>query len=242
MNITGCISRLFAPQFDSSDVAASVGARDTIESATEEIKELSASLPRLNKELATARAHLDKAREQLDLAGPAADRLRLAEEADAEVRKQRARLGDFGADAVLGDAIDRAHRDLREAKAAEDAASAVLPELEERVREAEDAVKEATANIDEAIWRKRIAELELERPEIESAARLLVEWNRRVAALADAGVRWKLYGTPHGTVPQQILEAGVIPTTFAENELRPLVQSEAEYLKRMRSDPVAQQC
>ena len=212
-----------------------VAARTAIEAANAEIRQQVASRERLQRDLHRAQDLRDRARDQLGQVGPAEERLRAAQAASAGDRKARALAGTPGSDPALVQAIADAQRELENAQAAEEAAQAALPELEQRVREAADALAEASEAIDYAVWRRRMAEFSIELPEVRAAAAIVSDFARRIAALSDVNLRWKVYNTPHGSIPVELSDACAIPTRFSDTELR-------EYIRLRRSAKSARLC
>lgn len=192
----------------------------------------------LEQALEEARARVARAREQLDLAGPALERAREAKDADAADRERRAREGTFDSDPALVEALEHAERAVREAERTEDAARAALPSLEAQVRDAEEAIARGAEAIDSLVWRRRMAELALEFPEVQAAAQTVMRFKERIAALADVSLRHRLYSVPSGGIPEEFVKVG--ETYTSEKDRRRLIDAEVAYLRRLRSDPNVQ--
>lgn len=240
----GLLANLFptspAAMLQNADHAEKAEARATIAAANEEIRQHIAGRVRLARDLEQARTLEERTREHLGLVGPAEERLRLAQEADAADRKRRALAGSPGHDPKLAAAIKKAQHEVEEAQAAEDAAEAALPALSAKVREAQDVIEFAAEQVDWAIWKRRMAELSLELPEVRAAASIVADFSRRIAALADVSLRHKLHGTPSGRIPDKFRDACAVPLRFTDTELQDYIRTERTYLKTLRTDPEAQ--
>lgn len=231
--ITGKVRRLFGDERAET--------RATIAEASEEIRRLINERPQLERELALCQERVDRAREQLELVDPARTRLEQAKLADAADRRRRVEDGTPGSDPELVATVKAAQDALADAEAGELAAKESLPGLEQRLREKEEAIENAARRIDAAVWRRRMAELSLQLPEVRAAAATLTDFRRELAAVADVALRSKLYGTPSGDIPKDMFDACAI-TPFAEtldSGLRSAVHGEIVYLRRLRDDPGA---
>ena len=226
-----------APSADEPDEIAT--ARRTIAECNDTIRRCLADSKRLNGELEAARKHESSIRAQLDLVEPARARAREAKDADAADRKLRMQNGNVNADPALSKALDDAERAVREAERNAEAAADVLPGLAERVRELQWEIESTASRLDSAVWRRRMAELMLELPSVRAANALVSDFARRIVALKDIGASYNSYGTPGGYVPDDIIAACKVKQEFDDSEMRPYVQPEVQYLKRLRTDPDA---
>ena len=203
------------------------------------IRQCRTNLARLKKEHAQAVKREASARAQLNQVEPARAKLASAIEADAADRRKRVESGRFGSSGALRDKIADATAELAEVERADAAVRDVLPDLEAKTREAKSAIESAISRLDEVTWNYRISELERELPEIRAASELLTTWSRRIAGLRDAGLRWKLHGTPHGSVPAEFVKVTVIPqydvqSNLVSESLAKDSKIEREYLTRLR--------
>lgn len=228
---------LAAPSADEPDEIAT--ARKTIAECNATIRKCLSESKRLNVELVTAREHEARIRDQLGLVEPARERAREAKDADAADRKSRMQKGEPGSDPALSKALDEAEQAVREAERNAEAAAEVLPGLAERVRELQWEIENTASRRDGAVWRRRMAELTLELPAVRAANALLSDFARRIVALKDIGASHNSYGTPGGYVPADIIAACKVKREFENAEMRPYVQPEVQYLKRLRTDPDA---
>lgn len=230
------VSRLLAPPPADNSDEMSV-ARTTIAEANAEIRECLADHKRLERAVKSARALAERARSQLELVGPASERARQAREADTADRQRRVQAGKLDFDSALSDAVERTEREVREAERAEAAARAVLPGLEERVRDADRELEHNGERIDSAVWRRRRAELMLELPQVRAANDVVANFARRLIALKHIGSEGRFYRVPSGSVPPECVEACKLKQEFSEAEMRLYIKPEVAYLQRLRTDP-----
>ncbi len=240
--ISETMRNLFGPQAINGALASTVDetceARAIISEATAQIRQWLAERQSLERELEVAKERQQSIRAQLDLVAPAAERAAKAREADAADRKKRMEAGNPCADTKLTDAVETAERELREAERNATAAEAALPALEELTREAQAALAQNIDAVDLAIWRRRLAELSLQLPEVRSAAAIVAEFATRVATLKDIGIRHRLYNTPRGSVPAEWSEVCTIEPPTVEPWSNGIL-AEIDYLRRLREDPEA---
>ncbi len=203
------------------------------------IRQCRAELARLKKEHAQAVKREANARAQLGQVEPLRAKLQELQERDAADRRERVASGRFGSSGALRDELEDATAALAEAERNDAAVRDVLPDLEAKTREAKQSVESAVSRLDELAWNRRIAELSAELPRVREASELLTAWSRRIAGLRDAGLRWKLHGTPHGSVPPEFVKLTVIPqydvmSAAVSESLAADAKIEREYLTRLR--------
>ena len=212
--------------------------RVEIKAARAAIRAALASRPGLERALAEAEARVAGAEAALAAVGPAQAAAAAAEAADAEDRKARMLAGKSDADPKLAEAVTATRARAEDAERMAEAARAVLQTLAERVRDALQAVKSNDERIDSAAWRIAIGELAADAPAAQQAADVVAEFQRRVAVLADVGVKHKLYSVPGGSVPAELKRIGDLPKVSTDS-LRTEILGTAKRLRALRTDPDA---
>jgi DNA repair exonuclease SbcCD ATPase subunit len=207
-----------------------------ISQATAEIRRRLGERKGLERDFEAAKEREQTIREQLDLVAPALERVKRARDTEAADRRSRMESGAPGSDPKLVAEVEAAECALREVTRNAEAAEAALPALEEQTRDAQAALGRCAEGLDAAVWRRRVAEVSRELPEVRAAAAVLAAFSTRVEALKDVALRHKLYGTPNGSVPGEFSSLCSIAKP-REFELRPVISAEIAYLRRLREDP-----
>ena len=198
-----------------------------------EIRRLSASRPALERELQEANVRLSTAEESLNLVGPAQAALEAARQADAADRRTRMESGITVADPKLSAAVAAAEHALVEAERTQAAASAALPALKRRLSEAQQAVANCTEQIDALAWQVRMSELTNKVPEVQRAVETVKAFQNEVSVLRYVLARRKLYHTPLGTVPRDVVTLCTLPNA-PDQPPQAAIRAEVERQRRLR--------
>ena len=212
--------------------------RADIKQARAQIRASLGSRPALERALAEAEARVAMAEAALEAVGPAQAAAAAAEAADAEDRKQRVLDGKAAADPRLTEQVTVARTRAEDAARMAEAARAVMPTLAERVRDARQALKSNDEKIDSAAWRIAVGELAAEADAAQQAADVVAAFQRRVAVLADVGIKHKLYAAPGGSVPADLKRIGDLPKLNVDS-LRTEILAVVKRMRALRTDPDA---
>ena len=209
--------------------------RAEIKSARATIRKALADRPALERALAGAEGKVALAETAIAAVGPAQAAAAAAEAADAEDRKARMLAGKSDADPKLAEQVTVTRTRADDAERMAEAARAVMPTLNERVRDARQALKSNEEKIDSAAWRIAVAEIAADADAAQQAAETVAAFQRRVAVLADVGIKHKLYAAPGGSVPADLKRIGELPKVSTDS-LRAEIKVAYERLRRLRTD------
>jgi chromosome segregation ATPase len=212
--------------------------RAEIKSARATIRKALADRPALERALEEAEGRVAMAESALEAVGPAQAAAAAAEAAAAADLEQRVLDGKSDADPKLAEQVTVTRARADDAERMATAARAALPTLAERVRDAQQALKSNDEKIDSAAWRIAVGELAADADAAQQAADVVAAFQRRVAVLADVGVKHKLYSVPGGSVPAELKRIGDLPKVSTDS-LRTEILGTAKRLRALRTDPDA---
>ena len=158
--------------------------------------------------------------------------------ARATIRKARMLAGKSDADPKLAEQVTVTRTRADDAERMAEAARAVMPTLNERVRDARQALKSNEEKIDSAAWRIAVAEIAADADAAQQAAETVAAFQRRVAVLADVGIKHKLYAAPGGSVPADLKRIGDLPKLNVDS-LRTEILAVVKRMRALRTDPDA---
>ena len=212
--------------------------RAEIKSARATIRKAISDRPTLERALEEAEGRVAMAESALEAVGPAQAAAAAAEAAAAADLEQRVLDGKSDADPKLAEQVTVTRARADDAERMATAARAALPTLAERVRDAQQALKSNDEKIDSAAWRIAVGELAAEADAAQQAADVVAAFQRRVAVLADVGIKHKLYAAPGGSVPADLKRIGDLPKLNVDS-LRTEILAVVKRMRALRTDPDA---